>query len=139
MYSSLYLGTIFLLWQLKLVDTFTMVQIFVNAGIQYGVVALGAASGNFSDIGPKTLFEPIRGFGVAARFIMAAETAAEKRARAATVAVAISSSITCLGMDPPVNMASGALTSAQISHWESLLPKLRGGSNQQIKNKLIKP
>lgn len=65
---------------------------------------------------------------------MAAQNAAERRARVATVAVAISSSFVSLTMDPPANMASAALTSSYISHWE----RLRGGGSNQLSNHLVK-
>lgn len=64
MYTLLYVQSVILLWQLKLVDTLTMLQVVVNAGTQYGVLVLTAASGNFSHISPKVLLEPLRGLAV---------------------------------------------------------------------------
>jgi len=46
-------------WQVGLVDTFSLIQFCVNSGSQYGAIVVASAAGNFSDIGPKVLFEPI--------------------------------------------------------------------------------
>jgi len=42
-----------LLWQFELVDTLSMVQFFINSGSQYMAIVVGAASGRYSDIGPR--------------------------------------------------------------------------------------
>lgn len=71
-------------WQVGLVDTFSMIQFCINTGSQYGAIVVASAAGNFSDIGPKVLFEPIFGLGTSYQFIRAAQTVAEQRARIAT-------------------------------------------------------
>ena len=41
------------------VDTFSLIQFCINTGSQYGAIVVAFAAGNFSDIGPKVLLEPI--------------------------------------------------------------------------------
>ena len=79
-------------WQVGLVDTFSLIQFCINTGSQYGAIVVASAAGNFSDIGPKVLFEPIVGLGTSYQFIRAAQTAAERRARIATLAAFLSTS-----------------------------------------------
>jgi len=42
-------------------------------------VVLSSAAGNFSDIGPKVLFEPVLGLGTGYQFVKAAANGVEKR------------------------------------------------------------
>ena len=61
----------FLLWQFGLVDTWGMVNYFINVGIQYGSVVAGAlAFGNVSDLSPKVFLEPVLRLGVDLRYII---------------------------------------------------------------------
>lgn len=106
---SIYLKTTLLLWQLKLVDTLSMIQIFSNTGSQYGAIVIAAAGGNFSDIGPRVLLEPVIGLGTSYQFIKAAQTVAERKARIATLAAFLSTSVrSSLTTDPATNAAVGA-------------------------------
>jgi hypothetical protein len=50
--------------QLGLVDTFILIQFFTNIGSQYEAIVVAAATGNFSDSGPKILLEPVTGIGI---------------------------------------------------------------------------
>ena len=77
---SNYLKMIVLLWQLVLVDTFSMIHFFINAGLQYGTIVGLSAGGNFSEIGPKVLLEPLFGLATGYQFIKAAPTVIERRA-----------------------------------------------------------
>lgn len=43
-------------WQLGLVDTLTMFQLFINTASQYGAIVLGATGTNFSNIGTKRFY-----------------------------------------------------------------------------------
>ena len=52
------LKTMFLFWQVGLVDSFSLIQFCINIGSQYGTIIAASVAGNFSDIGPKVLFEP---------------------------------------------------------------------------------
>ena len=79
-------------WQVGLVDTFSMIQFCINSGSQYGAIVLASAAGNFSDIGPKVLLEPIIGLGTSFQFIRAAKTVADRRARIATLAAFLATS-----------------------------------------------
>ena len=79
-------------WQVGLVDTFSLIQFCINTGSQYGAIVAASAAGNFSDIGPKVLFEPIIGLGTSYQFIIAAQTAAEQRAYIATLKAFLSTS-----------------------------------------------
>ena len=79
-------------WQVGLVDTFSVIQFCINIGSQYVAIVAASAVGNFSDIGPKVLFEPIIGLGTSYQFIIAAQTAAEQRAYIATLKAFLSTS-----------------------------------------------
>jgi hypothetical protein len=71
----------------------SMIQIFIHAGSQYGAIVVGAASGNFSDIGPRVLLEPVIGLGTSYQFIKAAQTVAERKLRIATLAAFLGTSV----------------------------------------------
>ena len=116
------------MWQFGLVDTFTLVNFIYNAGAQYGAIVLGAmADGNFTKL-PGIFFEPIAGFGLSYQFIKAAETAAERQGRAATLAALLSTSAaTAAGSTPPTNAAVGAAIAAHIGHMRDII-KMRRGS-----------
>lgn len=59
-------------WQAGFVDTFSLIQFCVNTGSQYWAIVVASAGDNFSDIGPKVLFEPILGLCTSYQFITAA-------------------------------------------------------------------
>lgn len=68
-----------------LVDTFNVLKIWVYCGSQYMVIVLSSATGNFSDIGPKVLFEPVFSLGTGIQYVATAATIAEKRQRIVTL------------------------------------------------------
>lgn len=118
-------------WQVGLVDTFSLIQFCVNSGSQYGAIVVASAAGNFSDIGPKVLFEPIIGLGTSFQFIRAARTAAERRARIATIAAFLSTSGTsAVTTDPATNAAVGGAIASKIAYMRAILT--RGGGNSNI-------
>ena len=55
-------------------------------------IVLSSAAGNFSDIGPKVLLEPVFGLGTGIQYVAAAVTIAEKRQRIATLAAFLAAS-----------------------------------------------
>jgi hypothetical protein len=77
-------------YQMGLINTFTLIQFYINSVTQYAAIVVASASGNSSSIGLKVLFEPITGFTTSYQFIKAAETLAERKIRIATVAALIS-------------------------------------------------
>jgi hypothetical protein len=127
--TSTSLQLVLFFYQMGLIDTFTLIQFCVNSGTQYAAVVLGAASGNFSDIGLKVLFEPITGFGTGYQFIKAAKTLAERKTRIATLAAFLSTStLSVTQLDPATNAAVGAAISTKIAYMRAILA--RGGGNQ---------
>ena len=116
------------MWQCGLVDTFTVVNFIYNAGAQYSAVVIAAmADGNVTKF-PGMLFEPIAGFGVSYQFVKAAQTAAERRARVATLAALLSASTaTAVGSTPAANAGLGGAVAAHIAHMRDVL-QIRGGS-----------
>lgn len=116
------------MWQCGLVDTFTAVSFIYNAGAQYSAVVIAAmADGNVTSL-PRMLFEPIAGFGVSYQFVKAAQTAAERRARVATLAAFLSASTaTAVGSTPAANAGLGGAVAAHIAHMRDVL-QIRGGS-----------
>jgi hypothetical protein len=131
--NYLYLKTMLLLWQLGLVDTLTMIQIFTNTALQYGTMVGIAASSNHSACTPKLLLDPILGLLTSYQYIKAAPTSAEVAKRAATVAVLLSSSVaTAFTSDGATNLAQGSVAGAQLSFMREVILKLRGGSDQLL-------
>lgn len=119
-YTSLKI--IIFMWQCGFVDTFTVVNFLYNAAAQYSAVVIAAmADGNVTKF-PGILLEPIAGLGVSYKFVKAAQTAAERRARVATLAALLSASAaTSVGSNPAANAALGGAVAAHIRH-------MRGGS-----------
>ena len=118
-------------WQVGLVDTFSLIQFCINTGSQYGAIVVASAAGNFSDIGPKVLFEPIIGLGTSYQFIRAAQTAAERRARIATLAALLSTSkASAVTIDPATNAAVGSAVASKIAYMRAILT--RGGGSYKI-------
>ena len=116
-----------LFWQLGLIDTFSMIQFCINTGSQYGAIVVASAAGNFSDIGPKVLLEPIIGLGTSYQLIRAAQIAAERRARIATLAAFLSTSgVSAVTTDPATNAAVGS----KIAYMRAILT--RGGGSYNI-------
>jgi len=116
------------MWQFGLVDTFTAVHFIYNAGAQYSAVVIAAiADGNVTKF-PTMLFEPIAGFGVSYQFVKAAQNAAERRDRVATLAALLSASTaTAVGSTPAANAGLGGAVAAHIAHMRDVLG-IRGGS-----------
>ena len=119
----------FFLWQFGLVDTLGMVNYFVNIGMQYGTIVIASAGvKHLSELSPKILLEPILGLGVSCRYIKAAETLAERRARAATVASFLSLSTTLASTSTPsANGALGGTVAVQIESMRVALAARGGG------------
>lgn len=117
-------------WQVGLVDTFSLIQFCINTGSQYGAIVAASAAGNFSDIGPKVLFEPIIGLGTSYQFIRAAQTAAERRARIAALAAFLSTSGTsAVTTDPATNAAVGGAVASKIAYMRAILTRGGGSCN----------
>ena len=116
----------FFFWQIGLVDTYSLIQFCVNSCSQYGAIVVGAAAGNFSDIGPKVFIEPLLGLGTSYQFIKAATTAIERRKRIATLASFLATSTSALTTDPATNAAVGGAISAKIAYMRTILDT-RGG------------
>jgi hypothetical protein len=120
-------------WQVGLVDTFSLIQFCINTGSQYGAIVLASAAGNFSDIGPKVLCEPIIGLGTSYQFIRAAQTAAERRARIATLAAFLSASgASAVTTDPATNAALGGAIASKIAYMRAILTRGGGGGSYNI-------
>jgi hypothetical protein len=127
--TSLQLAIFF--YPMGLINTFTLIKFCINSGTQYAAIVSASASGNFSTIGLKVLFEPITGLGTSYQFIKAAQTAAERRARIATLATFLSTStLSVTQLDPATNIAVGASVASKIAYMRLLL--LRGGATNQI-------
>ena len=118
-------------WQVGLVDTFSLIQFCVNTGSQYAAIVVASAAGNFSDISPKVLFEPILGLGTSYQFIRSAQTAAERQARIATLAAFLSTSAaSAFTTDPATNAAVGGAVASKIAYMRAILT--RGGGCSKI-------
>ena len=123
-------------WQMGIVDTFNVLKLCVNCGSQYVGIVLSSAAGNFSDIGPKVLLEPVLGLGTGYQFVKAAATAAERRQRIATLASFLAASGGALSTDPTTNGAIGAAVASKIGYMRAILA--RGGGSQHILNPSLK-
>lgn len=126
-------------WQLWVIDSF--MQFFLNAGTQYGSIVLGSAAvGNHSEIGLKVLFEPILGLGTSYRFVKAAQTVAERRARITTLAIFLSvCASSSIRLDPATNIAMGSAIATKIAPPRVILA--RGGATKAVYSPLyiLKP
>ena len=90
-----------------LVDTFSLVKLCINAGSQYGAIVVAAAAGNASDFNPKVVLAPLFGLGTSYKYIRAAQTSVELRARIATLAAFLyASAAAALTLDPATNGCS---------------------------------
>ena len=119
-------------WQMGLVDTFSLIQFCINTGSQYGAIVVASAAGNFSEIGPKLLFELITCTKYNNRFIRAAQTAAERRASIATLAALLSTSkASAVTIDPATNAAVGSAVVSKIAYMRAILTR-GGGRNYKI-------
>jgi hypothetical protein len=58
-----------LFWRMGIVDTFSIIKVYVNYGSQYICVVVSSAAGNFSDINPNVLLQPVLGFGTSYQFV----------------------------------------------------------------------
>lgn len=128
-----------LFWNMGFVDTFSVLKLCINCGSQYVGVVLSSAAGNFSDIGPKVLFEPVLGLGTGYQFVKAAATAAERRQRIATLACFLAASAGAVNTDPTTNAAIGAAVASKVGYMKAILA--RGGSlqrNQYVLNPSLK-
>jgi hypothetical protein len=114
-------------WQLGLVDTFSVLKLCVNCGSQYVGIVLSSAAGNYSDLGIKSLVEPILGFGTSYKFVKSAATSAERHQRIVTLASFFAVSIGTLTTDPTTNAAIGAAVASNIGYMKAILA--RGGSS----------
>lgn len=122
-----------LLWQFGLVDTLTVVQFATNLSCQYVSIVIGSASGNFSTIEPKILLEPVLGFVVSGRYVIAAQTTLERRALVATLAAFLSSSTgAALTCDPATNGALGGAIGSKIAMMRAILARVGGQARALI-------
>jgi len=125
-----------LFWNIGLVDTFSVLKLCINCGSQYMSIVGTAAIGNSSDLGIKTLLEPVLGLGTSYQFVKAAATTAERRQRIATLASFLAASATSVTTDPNTNIAIGAAVRNKIGYMRAILA--RGGGSQHILNPSLK-
>ena len=118
-----------LLWKMGVVDTFNVLKICTNCGSQYMGIVLSSAAGNFSDIGPKVLLEPVFGLGTGIHYVAAAATIAEKRQRIATLAAFLATSTAAVTTDPTTNAAVGGAVASKIAYMRAILTRGGGSSN----------
>lgn len=122
--SGLYLSlkTMVLLWQFGLVDSLSMVQVFLNVSSQYGAIVVGAATRRYSNIGPRVLLEPVIGLGTSYQFIRAVKTVAERKARIATLGAFLATSAgSALRLDPATNATVGGAVGTKINYMRALV------------------
>jgi len=117
-----------LFWNIGLVDTFNVLKICLNCGSQYMSIVGTSAVGNSTDLGIKSLLEPILGLGTSYQFVQAAATAVERRQRIATLASFLAASAGALTTDPPTNRAMGSAVGSKIGYTKAILA--RGGGSQ---------
>ena len=119
---------IIFLWNIEMLDSLTVIQICWNTGAQYCGIGGSSAVGNWSNISPLILFEPINGLRISAHCILNGATRAEQARRLATVTSYLSVSTTsALQLDPNTNLAIGRTVAAKIGYMKSILA--RGGGN----------
>lgn len=112
------------------VNTFSVLKLCTNCGSQYMGIVLSSAAGNFSEIGPKILLEPIFGLGTGIQYVAAAATVIEKRQRIATLASFLAASSAAVTTDPTTNAALGGAIASNIAYMRAILT--RGGGSLNI-------
>jgi hypothetical protein len=125
-----------LLWNIGIVDTFSVFKLCLNFSVQYGTIVAASSVGNVSELQVQSLIEPVLGLKTAYQFIKTAGTAAERSQRIATVAAFLSASGASLTADPSTNGAMGALVTANINY---IKLTMRGGSSFQLQKNLLTP
>ena len=124
-------------WQLGLVDTFSVIKLCINGGSQYLGVVLSSAAGNTTQLGVKTVLEPVLGLVTSYRFVNEIGiTAFERRKRIATLASFLSASAGALTTDPTTNAAMGAAIASKIAYMKAILGT-RGGGSPSLMDYLI--
>ena len=83
---------------------FQILMLFWNMGLVDRVGT--AAVENSSDLGIKTVLEPVLGLGTSYQFVRAAATAAERRQRIATLASFLAASAASIRTNPKVKLMS---------------------------------
>ena len=89
---------------------------------------LSSAAGNFSEIGPQVLLEPVFGLGTGIRYVAAVATIAEKRQRIATLAAFLSTLEAAVTIYPTTNAAVGGAVASKIAYMRLILTRGGGGS-----------
>ena len=118
-----------LFWKMGLVDMFSMRKICLNCRSQSMSIVGTVSVGTSSDLGIKTLLEPVLDLGTGYQFVLAA-AAAERRGRIATLASFLAASAASVTPDPNTNIAMGATVGSKIGYMKAILA--RGGSSQCI-------
>jgi hypothetical protein len=98
-------------------------------------VVLASAAGNYTDLGIKSLFEPILGLGTSYQFVRAAATAVERCQRIATLASFLAVSAGALTTDSTTNAAVGSAVASKIGYMKAILA--RGGQQEIMEYVLI--
>jgi len=132
------------LWQLGIVDSLTLFQFCMNCGAQYGGLVVAEAAGSMNDIGPSVLLAPLAGLGTSYKYVQAAQSTMEKRARIATLASFMAMSGRATLTDPATNGAAGGTIATFIGHMKSIIAKSNNSTgglvfvNPGMLSKLIK-
>ena len=127
-----------LFWNMSLVDTFSILKICLNCGSQYMSIVGTAAVGNSSDLGIKTLLEPVFGLGTSYQFVRAAATAVERRQRIATLASFLVASAASITTDPlkygAMNLNAINWVSPQVDYSQNTQPLKALYLDQNVEN-----
>ena len=117
------------LWNVGVIDTLTFLQIGWNTGAQYCAIVGASAAGNWSNISPFILFEPINGLRISTHYILAGATRAEQRNRLATITgYLVASTGSAIQLDPSTNIALGGTIAAKIAYMKAVLARGGGGT-----------
>ena len=112
------------LWKIGFIDTFSLMQFFVNTGVEYSGVVVASAAGNFSQIKSAALLKPIHGLHISYQFVKSAKTVAEKWACIATLAALLFTSISSAAtLDPSTNGAVASVIASKIRYMIAILDR----------------
>ena len=125
-----------LFWNIGLVDTFNVVKICLNYGSQYISIVGISYIGNSTDLGIKTLLEPILSLGTSYQFVnQIGITAFERRQRIATLDFFLSASVGALTTDFVTNIAMRSAVESKTSYMKAIL--VRGGAPEIMEYVLL--
>ena len=111
------------LWGIGVVDSLTAFEFVTNVGVQYGSISMTTAIRSERTVPLSVLIAPIRGVGVASKYIMTAQGKGERIGRIQDVAIVFAMSGRMSLTNPGLNGPAGVTISNFIRYMDSMIKK----------------